>query len=131
MLYSSQVINSIPNRALTNLDLIKYAAILKLPHFRGVFMRDNLPLIINKDESAIINLDSITGKGTHWVCYRKHDTKIEYFDSFGNLTPPLELQVYFNSGRYKPTVRYNYYPKQKHNSVNCGHLCLNFLATWR
>lgn len=130
-MYSTQVINSIPNRPLTNNDLIKYAALLKLNDFRGVFMRDLLPLRINNNECGIINLDSVHGKGTHWVSYRKKNNSIEYFDSFGNLKPPKEVQLYFNSGDSKPTIRYNYFAKQKFDTVNCGHLALDFLATRR
>lgn len=131
MLYSSQVIDLIPYRPLSNTDLMKYASIFEIPDFRGVFMRDNLPLKINLNESGIINLDTSYGKGTHWVSYRKKGTDINYFDSFGNLKPPIELQRYFNSESVKPTIRYNYFPKQKANTVNCGHLCLDFLLTKR
>lgn len=125
------MIDSIPNRPLTNVDLIKYAALLELPDFRGVFMRDVLPLKINWNESGIVNLDTVTGKGTHWVSYNKRGETIEYFDSFGNLTPTKELVAYFNSRSPMPTIRYNYFPKQKPNAINCGHLCLDFLSARR
>lgn len=74
-------------------------------------MRDRLPKTkpwIN--ECGIINL-----------YYKKHDYK-EYFDSFGDLKPPIELITYL-----KPTIEYNYKNKQKFNTFNCGHLCLKFL----
>lgn len=113
---------------MTNHDIIKYAKILRIPYFRGVFMRDLLPPRIHENESGIVNLDSIRGPGTHWVCYRKRGFDVEYFDSFGNLRPPVELQNYFNSGPYQALVGYNYFAKQKPASVQCGHLCLSFLA---
>lgn len=91
-------------------------------------MRDSLPSKINEHECGVVNLDSVSGKGTHWVCYKKHGFNVQYFDSFGNLKPPLELQRYFNSGPYYTQVNYNYFPIQKEDQVNCGHLCLNFLA---
>ena len=31
-------------------------------------MKDTLPLKIQKNETGIVNLDSIRGPGTHWVC---------------------------------------------------------------
>lgn len=86
-----------------------------------------LPVKINENECGVVNLDSVFGRGTHWVCYIKRGFVVEYFDSFGNLCPPLELQKYFNSV-YKVVIKYNYFPKQKENTVNCGHLCLDFLA---
>lgn len=102
---------------------------LRIAHFRGVFMRDLLPSKINSNECGIVNLDSILGGGTHWVCYSKRGPHVEYFDSYGNLRPPIELQRYFNSDAHGVTVKYNYFKKQKFNSVNCGHLCLDFLNT--
>lgn len=90
-------------------------------------MRDLLPFRVNDNEAGIVNLDSIFGEGTHWVCYWKQGPRIEYFDSYGNLRPPIELQRYFNTDPRPVTVKYNYFPRQKLNSVNCGHLCLDFL----
>ena len=113
---------------MTNGDIIRYAIILKIPYFRGVYMRDSLPLKINENETGVVNLDSIRGSGTHWVAYLKCGFDVEYFDSFGNLRPPIELKRYFNSGPYTTNVTYNFLPKQKENTVNCGHLCLDFLT---
>lgn len=126
-LYSSQIIDSIPNVPLFNLDIAQYAERLNVPYFRGVFMRDLLPPIINENETGVVNLDSIRGKGTHWVCCVKRGSGVEYFDSFGNLRPPLELQNYFNSGPSNINIKYNYFGIQKKNTANCGHLCLDFL----
>ena len=35
----------IPDKSLSNFDLMKYAEDLNIPNFRGVFMRDELPKI--------------------------------------------------------------------------------------
>lgn len=125
------MIDLIPYRPLSNTDLMKYASIFRIPDFRGVFMRDVLPLRINLNESGIVNLDTSNGTGTHWVCYMKRGTTVSYFDSYGNLKPPKELQLYFNSGSVRPIIQYNYFTKQKPNTVNCGHLCLDFLLARR
>jgi hypothetical protein len=130
-MYSSEIIENLPKRPLSNYDILKCVDRLKIPYFRGVFMRDALPLKIKENESAIVNLDSIKGEGTHWVCYFKEGFHVQYFDSFGNLKPPIELQKYFNSGAHRTLVRYNYFPRQQGNTVNCGHLCLDFLAVRR
>lgn len=86
-------------------------------------MRDTLPKRPYVRESGIVNLDSYKGVGTHWVAYHKNGNTIEYYDSFGNLQPPLEIIRYL--GKY---INYNYRREQKFNSVNCGHLCLRFLS---
>lgn len=99
---------------------------MKIPHFRGVFMRNDLPNRRPwKYESAIINLDDKDGPGTHWVAYKKKADEIIYFDSFGNLRPPQDLINYLGAGSI---VKYNYENYQKYDTIICGHLCLKFLA---
>lgn len=87
-------------------------------------MKDTLPIKIKKNECGIINLDDESGSGTHWTCYVKRDKQVKYFDSFGNLPPPLELRKYFGKST---EVLYNYKRYQKFNTFNCGHLCIKFL----
>lgn len=109
------------------MELTKYAIQLKIPYFRGVFMRDRLPKRISLNESAIVNLDSSLGPGTHWVAYVKRGKHIEYYDSFG-VAPPAELTKYFGK---KTVVIYNYEQDQQLSQVICGHLCLKFLHNYR
>lgn len=116
----------IPNKALSNEELTVYATCLKIPFFRGVFMRDGLPKKIRLNETGIVNLDNSIGPGTHWVCYKKLKNIVYYFDSFGNLPPPRELQKYFQGVK---KIMYNYERLQNYNTPVCGHLCLEFLAT--
>lgn len=89
-------------------------------------MKDQLPRKIRNNESGVINLDNYSGPGTHWTAYRKKGLNIHYFDSFGNLSPPFEVQNYFESSG-TCNVFYNYTRYQSYNSVNCGHLCIQFL----
>lgn len=92
-------------------------------------MRDSLPKRININERGIINLDSINGPGTHWTAYIKKGKNVEYFDSFGNLRPSLEIVKYFNSLDNGVNIKYNDKSYQSYNSSNCGHLCLKFLQS--
>lgn len=85
-------------------------------------MRDNLPNKPHTYECGIVNLDILSGSGTHWVAYNKHNRNVVYFDSFGNLKPPHELLTYLGDN-----ISYNYTSYQNYNSVICGHLCLRFL----
>ncbi|KAE9522108.1 hypothetical protein AGLY_017496 [Aphis glycines] len=64
-----------------------------------------------------------SGKGSHWVAFYKNKDKVVYFDKFGNLAPPIELQKYLKGNK----IKYNYTNYQNKNTFNCGHLCLNFL----
>lgn len=117
----------LPRHPLTNIDLLKYAKLLELPHFRGVFMRNKLPKKIKKYETGIINLDNNMGEGTHWTAYVKDNKHIDYFDSFGNLRPPIEVISYFFSDGSRNKIKYNYDKYQSYNSFTCGQLCLRFI----
>lgn len=86
-------------------------------------MLNKLPKSVNLIESGIVNLDSEDGDGTHWVAYRKIGKNCEYFDSFGDLQPPIEIRKYLNS----KSIKYNYTKYQNFDTVICGHLCLKFL----
>ncbi|KAE9522496.1 hypothetical protein AGLY_017089, partial [Aphis glycines] len=124
---SASVCNAIQNSKrkkdhLTSRDIIKYVAKFNISHFRGVFSRDNLPKKPLAIECGILNLDVSSGNGSHWVAFYKIKDKVEYFDSFGDLPPPIELQNYFKGNK----IKYNYTNYQDFNSFNCGHLCFNF-----
>lgn len=89
-------------------------------------MKDDLPKKMWKNETGIVNLDNLSGFGTHWVCYKRINSTVYYFDSFGNLPPPKELLLYFVTA---DKVLYNFNRVQMENTIICGHLCLEFLAT--
>lgn len=108
-------------RPLSDHDIFKFTR--GLPHFRGVFMRDTLPKSPWKRECGVINLDDFVGAGTHWTAYRKINSQVWYFDSFGNLRPPIEVKHYFKGC----TIFYNHDSFQSYDTTNCGQLCLNFL----
>lgn len=87
-------------------------------------MRDTLPKSGPfYNESGIVNLNTNSQPGSHWVSYKKKGHKVAYFDSYGNLKPPIELQEYFRGSQ----INYNHNSHQSYNSYNCGHLCLDFL----
>ena len=114
-----------PQRVLTDADILKYAKLLKIPNFRGVFMRNALPASEPRySELAVVNLDNASGPGTHWVVYRKRGKNVVYYDSFGDLRPPLDLILYLGVDE----VKYNQERFQDFDIYNCGHLCLKFLC---
>lgn len=89
-------------------------------------MRDKLPSKPRKTECAVLNLDSSKNPGTHWVAFVKQNDCAEYYDSFGNLKPPLELIKYLGN----IPINYNYVQYQTFGTTNCGHLCLKFLRSY-
>ena len=111
----------LPHKALTNFELEDAVYKLSIPHWRGIFMRDNLPQKPHKNECGILNLDDTNGNGTHWVAWLKKGNLKYYFDSYG-IQPPLELVNYLGNDIYYSTEQI-----QQRGTVVCGHLCLYVL----
>ena len=113
------------NKPLSNFDLEKWIDDLGIKYFRSIYSRDRLPDGIRKKECGIINLDSIKGSGTHWVCYRNIDKQmVEYFDPFG-LIMPHEIHHYLVTSGKK--VIYSQDEIQNRDTVLCGYWCLYYL----
>ena len=114
----------IPNKALTNIELEYYVKELKIPHFRGVFMRDTLPKQPKKIECGIVNLNTSKEKGSHWTAYFKNQIRI-YFDSYGQITP-IEIQNYLKTQEEREisVIQRNTDIVQSVGTSICGHLCL-------
>jgi len=85
-----------PNKPLTNLEILDAVRKLEIPRFRGVFLRDNLPLEPKRMKCGILYLDDTSGNGTHWVVWYRDKGKNYYFDSYG-IPPPNELKRYLKS----------------------------------
>ena len=120
------------DKDLTNIDLLRYIDELKVPKFRGAFMRDELPERPNPVECGIVNLSTQEQMGTHWVCYaRIHNTRM-YFDSVGRKTP-LEIQYYLKTyeefENNTPVIERNVDVVQRPNTKMCGHMCLFVLTS--
>ena len=81
-------------------------------------MRDTLLTKTKLNECGILNLDSSSGDGTHWVMLFKKGKDKFYFDSYG-VQPPSELIAYLQS-----PIFYNSERVQQNGEVFCGHLCL-------
>src|SRR6188768_4061763 len=111
----------LPNKPLTNFELIEAAKKLNINNFRDVFLRDELPKKPRANECGILNLDDSSGRGSHWTCWIKRAKDKIYFDTYG-LPPPTELVKYLKS-----PVHYNSERIQPDNEVFCGHLCLYVL----
>ena len=71
--------------------------LLKSYHWMDIeehFLRDTFPKKAKLNECGILNLDSSSGDGTHWIMWFKKG-KI-YFDSYG-VQPSSELIAYLKA----------------------------------
>ena len=108
----------LPNKPLSNIEIIDAAKKLTLYGFRGVFLSDTLPKKAKLKECGILNVDSSSGDGINWVMWFKKDKDKFYFDSYG-VQPPSELIAYLKS-----PIFYNSERVQQNGEVFCGHLYL-------
>ena len=120
----------IPDKALTNLELSKYCEELNITSLRGIFARDSLPVHPQRNECGIVNLNTLSEPGSHWVCYFKTGNDRIYFDSFGQITP-YEIQRYLKSECEidKQVIKRNTDIVQPPGTNICGHLCLFVLKS--
>ena len=123
---------NIPHKPLTNIELSTYARELRIPHFRGVFMRYTLPHSTLYGYCGIVNLDTSNQADSHRVCcYRNKNDRI-YFDSYGQITH-VEIQRYLKTGREfdhgKEVIQRNTDIIQAANTSVYGHICLFVLKS--
>ena len=108
---------------LSNFDLWEWCGYLKIP-LKSIFARNER---MGKNHSpCVINLDSLEGFGTHWVCCWFSQNHFEYFDSFG--LPPLKWEE--NIAKWFPkmkTLERNNFQIQDFRSLKCGYYCICFL----
>lgn len=118
-----KILTKYKNKALTNFDILELVKILKIPNFRGVFMKDQLPFTPKNKECGILNLNNSHQNGSHWVCWYKNKNNKIYFDSYG-VYPPKELIDYLKQNTF---INYNTDRVQPFGTIICGHLCLYML----
>ena len=120
----------IPDKALTNFELLDYCKQLGITTLRGVFTRDSLPKHPQRDECGIVNFNTSSEPGSHWVCYFKIGKDRIYFDSYGQITP-YEVQQYLKTKSEigKQVIRRNTDIVQPAGTQICGHLCVYVLRS--
>src|SRR5271156_1750193 len=118
--------NNISLNTMSNYDIIRVAKELKIPHFRGCFMRDTLPKHINTNECGIVNLEPDSEQGSHWVSYYKHASEKYYCDSYG-LPPTNEMLKNLKPSSVSSQVIMSTFVIQQLGTVICGQLSIYVL----
>ena len=122
---------NIPDKPLSIIELARYVRLLKISGFRGVFMRDTLQYPF-KVVCGIVNFNTSSQPGSHWVCYYRNKNERIYFDSYEQITP-VEIQRYLKTGsecdRGKEVIQRNTAIVQAASTPVCDHLCLFVLKS--
>lgn len=94
--------------------------------FRGVYSRDNLPTKFKKPAAFVVNTDSKSERGEHWIAIFIDKNRLEYFDPLG--FPPLH-KLFLKFIRLNSCKRFYYNCKtiQNPESTLCGKYCIAFI----
>ena len=121
----------IPDKPLSNFELLDYSKQLNIPDFRGVFMKDELPSSPHENESGIVNFNTSSQPGSHWVAYFKKKKDRYYFDSYGQvILDEVKKYLKYKSEEQKLVIKRNTDVVQPPNTKICGHLCLYVLKSF-
>ena len=120
---------TLPTHTMYDGELLHLAERMKIPDFRGVKMRDELPTKPHNRECGILNFNTHDQQGSHWVAWYKSGSDRYYFDSYGE-PPPMELVKYLKTYEEMreglPVILQNALVVQ-HYQNECGSLCLYVL----
>lgn len=90
--------------------------------FLGVFSKDNIPIMENKNQCAIINSDTGNLGGTHWIAIKDYGGYVMYFDAAG------WIPIRSICSRLKKRIKvYTFHNIQPIISQTCGQHCVYFL----
>ena len=120
----------LPRNTLCTSDILHLANLMEIPNFVGVKMRDELKRKSKPRECGIVNLNTSSEPGSHWICFYRVGNDRYFFDSFAE-PPPIELLKYLKSDEEfdqdLPVIRRNSLTVQHDQSSECGSLCLYVL----
>lgn len=94
--------------------------------FKGFSNPDRpLPKLNKKPAIVILNTDSFKGSGLHWCVVTFFNKKeCEFFDPLGKRPDFYNFQ--HSLFQECSVIKYNKFPVQSLNSINCGHHCIFF-----
>jgi len=111
-----------PIHTLSNFDILEYAKLVNLPI--DCIPKNMVPKSIPDNTGIIVNLNDLGERGSHWVCAIRKNNKCLYYDSFGVIHIPTELEkcllnsvggnnMYVSNGQNQYLV-----------SIMCGYYCI-------
>ena len=117
----------LPRDTMTDTDIYDYIERLKISHFRGVYMSDELPLTPLPQECGVLNFQPHNMEGSHWVAWFKNGEDRYYFDSYAGLVPH-RLQIYLKTQEEikldQAVIKRSAITIQHDNTTECGGLCI-------
>lgn len=118
-----KIVKQLGSGATYTSQLTKYCKKLFGSKYKGTYSSDKLPTLTSKHPYAIVNVDTSSQPGSHWVgcCYTPRGMLI--YDSFGRKTRHLMKNIY----KKYTTIDTDYDPEQRDSEKNCGSRCISWL----
>lgn len=128
--YKKELIQKLGTRGLYDDQLTKEGRELFGKRYLGTFSQDEVPL--HKTGMMVVNVDTKSQKGSHWVAIYSTPKCLYVYDSFGRntkrLLPILEKNMESKKIHH---IDSNYLPEQFGASQICGVLALSWLCIVR
>lgn len=92
----------------------------RVPNFLGVFACDELPSILPRSFSMVVNLDVASSIGSHWISMiSRSKSRLYYYDSFGRKPSNTHILRWIKEQGFRSVI-YSEARSQARNESNCG-----------
>jgi hypothetical protein len=82
------------------------------------------PKTIKNNTGLIVNLNDLGEKGSHWICCVRKNDKALYYDSFGIIHMPKQVEKCFLNSVGADNIFVSNGQNQHLVSILCGYYCL-------
>lgn len=86
--------------------------------------KDMVPKTIPNNTGIIVNLNNLGQSGSHWVCIVRKNNKCLYYDPFGIIHMPKEIEKCVLNSVNSKNVFISNGQNQHLVSIKCGYYCL-------
>ena len=107
---------------MSNFDILEYAKLVGLNI--DCIPKNVVPKTIPDNTGIIVNLNDLGEKGSHWVCAIRKNNKCLYYDSFGVIHMPKQVEKCLLNSVGKNNMYVSNGQNQYLVSIMCGYYCI-------
>jgi len=111
-----------PVHSLTNFEILHYSKLVGLPI--DCMAKNMTPKTIKNNTGLIVNLNDLGEKGSHWVCAVRKNNQCLYYDSYGVIHMPKQLEKCLLKSVGADNIFVSNGQNQYLVSIMCGYYCL-------
>jgi len=111
-----------PIHSLTNFEILDYSKLVRLPI--DCVAKNMTPKTIKNNTGLIVNLNDLGEKGSHWVCAVRKNNQCLYYDPYGVIHMPTQLEKCLLKSVGEDNIFVSDGQNQYLVSIMCGYYCL-------